>query len=960
MANYNANINITVAGASRLNAVTASVEKLNQLSQNLKPINLIAPGAGKLGDSIRQALKPVNDFARAVENGNKRISNTFAGAIGQANTFRTVLENVKVAAGGYEKQVASVKLYANALAEAEKQATRLSRAQNDLLRTSKGLQPQAVRDAEYYGRINRVQSGRFKQRQEALRLQELEDARTSGQIGRRTRIGGAVSGSIIGGAFPLLFGQGAGAAAGGAVGGLVGGLAGPGGSFAGSLLGTLLGDIASKGQQIKELGADIGFSAEQTIKLQEAFKLAGQDAEKFTAAVQNIRGLGLSIEDQADAINLVSQLTETYGGRIDKVTSAFANAVESGKVTQATLNQLTNEGITVQDALAQKYGVSRSAILQMAKDGTISVQALVDVLVNMGNTGVSETTKTKSGFDRLKTSVEALGSALAALGNALVGIFQGPFNFILESLALITKTAAESINIISDLLKFSNPTKLETTAAIQAGRMPRGGKQSVVDVIGQQRLSALEQKAGPGFLGLGTNVPKVLELLKQEPEFQATRTKIGKIEVPSQLPPSGGGGGGKSASDRAAEQAAREAARVAGVIQDQKFIAEQLEVQLRFANEIFEAEQKGDAIRVLNLKTLEQQVLAQNDIAKAVREEADPAAKLAIAAAGRVKLQAITNKGVQEVIALQAQQEKNFDTIIADLELELKLKTATTEQAREQLRLEAERAKLEEQLKGLPQPQIDQITALQAQVAAPLTDAQNIEQRIGTLKDEVAELTNIGNIAITVADGIGVAFSQAFQGLISGSMSAEEALGSFFKSVGDMFVSMAAEIIAKQMTMIILQTILKALGAVGGGGGGFAPLDNAGATNFSFNPGSMLEGPGFMPRAGGGPTAAGTPYLVGERGPELFVPGSNGGVMSNNDLRSAMNSQGSGAAGSPVLNMSFESTTIGGVEYVSRDQLEQAMAETRRAASRDGAQRGMTMTLDRIQNSSSTRRRIGV
>jgi phage-related minor tail protein len=115
-----------------------------------------------------------------------------------------------------------------------------------------------------------------------------------------------------------------------------------------------------------------------------------------------------------------------------------------------------------------------------------------------------------------------------------------------------------------------------------------------------------------------------------------------------------------------------------------------------------------------------------------------------------------------------------------------------------------------------------------------------------------------------------------------------------------------------------------------------------------------------MPRAGGGPTAAGTPYLVGERGPELFVPGSNGGVMSNNDLRSAMNSQGGGGAGSPVLNMSFESTTIGGVEYVSREQLEQAMAETRRAASRDGAQRGMTMTLDRIQNSSSTRRRIGV
>jgi tape measure domain-containing protein len=777
------------------------------------------------------------------------------------------------------------------------------------------------------------------------------------------RLGGAISGSIIGGSFPLLFGQGAGAAAGGAVGGLVGGLAGPGGSFAGSLLGTLLGDIASKGQQIKELGADIGFSAEQTIKLQEAFKLAGQDAEKFTAAVQNIRGLGLSIEDQADAINLVSQLTETYGGRIDKVTSAFANAVESGKVTQATLNQLTNEGITVQDALAQKYGVSRSAILQMAKDGTISVQALVDVLVNMGNTGVSETTKTKSGFDRLKTSVEALGSALAALGNALVGIFQGPFNFILESLALITKTAAESINIISDLLKFSNPTKLETTAAIQAGRMPRGGKQSVVDVIGQQRLSALEQKAGPGFLGLGTNVPKVLELLKQEPEFKATRTKIGKIEVPSQLPPSGGGGGGKSASDRAAEEAAREAARVAELVRARQLATIELQRQAVFSREIAQAEMDKDPILVRQRQGQQELMRLGIQTAAELEKEKNSMAQLAIAREAQAK-RALILLGIElDVAKIEQERAKNFEDIIADLDFELKLKQATTEEAREQLRLENELRKLKGQ--GFTDEQMAQITGRQIQLAAPDTAAQTIEQRIGKLKDEVAELTNIGNIAITVADGIGVAFSQAFQGLISGSMSAEEALGSFFKSVGDMFVSMAAEIIAKQMTMIILQTILKALGAVGGGGGGGGGNS---ATALGSNPNVAAYsstgigdiGIGTFGRAGGGPTAAGTPYLVGERGPELFVPGSNGGVMSNNDLRSAMNSQGGGGAGSPVLNMSFESTTIGGVEYVSRDQLEQAMAETRRAASRDGAQRGMTMTLDRIQNSSSTRRRIGV
>lgn len=36
-------------------------------------------------------------------------------------------------------------------------------------------------------------------------------------------------------------------------------------------------------------------------------------------------------------------------------------------------------------------------------------------------------------------------------------------------------------------------------------------------------------------------------------------------------------------------------------------------------------------------------------------------------------------------------------------------------------------------------------------------------------------------------------------------------------------------------------------------------------------------------RASGGPVIAGSPYWVGERGPELFVPGNNGGVIIPND-----------------------------------------------------------------------------
>ena len=274
------------------------------------------------------------------------------------------------------------------------------------------------------------------------------------------------------------------------------------------------------------------------------------------------------------------------------------------------------------------------------------------------------------------------------------------------------------------------------------------------------------------------------------------------------------------------------------------------------------------------------------------------------------------------------------------------------------------------------------------------TDRDRLQTEADRVRGELNTLTDPINAITTAAAGIGDAFAMSFKGIIDGSMTAKEALGSFFKSVGDMFLEMAAQIIAKQMTMIILQTILQALGAISGGGikgaGNAAGAKAFGGSGPKFNPGafsmpklaangatfangiakfasggaftnSVVSSPTMFKFADGGAMRTG---LMGEAGPEAIMPLSRGadgslGVQANG-LREAMDRQQGASSGSPVLNMSFQSTNINGVEYVSRDQLESAMAETRRNATRDGAKRGMTMTLDRIQNSSSTRRRAGI
>lgn len=62
------------------------------------------------------------------------------------------------------------------------------------------------------------------------------------------------------------------------------------------------------------------------------------------------------------------------------------------------------------------------------------------------------------------------------------------------------------------------------------------------------------------------------------------------------------------------------------------------------------------------------------------------------------------------------------------------------------------------------------------------------------------------------------------------------------------------------------------------------------------------------PRALGGPVDAGSPYLIGERGPELFVPEVSGTVISNADLRSG---GGSPLGGGVTINVNAGMGTDG-------------------------------------------------
>ena len=164
---------------------------------------------------------------------------------------------------------------------------------------------------------------------------------------------------------------------------------------------------------------------------------------------------------------------------------------------------------------------------------------------------------------------------------------------------------------------------------------------------------------------------------------------------------------------------------------------------------------------------------------------------------------------------------------------------------------------------------INSKAALAAESVRNLTTAQ--EENSNAITDYIANAQNyVGDIKariVDIASTIEESISSAITGLISGTMSATEAFHNFFKSVGEAFLNMAAQMIAK---LIIIKLLKSAIGMFGGGAA--APTDGLNLEGVS-----QYMTPAPTPFATGGIVTGPTNALIGEGGMnEAVVPLPNG------------------------------------------------------------------------------------
>ena len=373
MPSYNAGINIVVSGQDRLNYVLNSVDKLSAVLAKLKPINLLAPGAGSGGDAIRVAKKQLDDFTRAIVNFQpqgiqkraKELSNTLAGASEQASALSTVLANVGLKSGGFKQQAVEVRNYALALDTAARNAARVNtisqavqrgaRVQNIASRFNVSTEQveqrlanireaAAKRKAQLDAaeRQRDVQKLLLLKREEdfEIRLGRIRERNAAADAKRKGRTSG-LSDALIGGAFPLLFGQGIGASAGGALGGFAGAkIAGGKGGFGGSLAGTIVGQ------------ATIDFAINSAVELGQALRKPTENIEQLTkflgiagtelgTNVSVLQKLGLQSTASATALAKLEEILKAEGYKnldtLSKQLTDLENAFSRLKLAAANL-----------------------------------------------------------------------------------------------------------------------------------------------------------------------------------------------------------------------------------------------------------------------------------------------------------------------------------------------------------------------------------------------------------------------------------------------------------------------------------------------------------------------------------------------------------------------------------------------------------------------------------------------
>ena len=465
---------------------------------------------------------------------------------------------------------------------------------------------------------------------------------------------------------------------------------------------------------------------------------------------------------------------------------------------------------------------SRAAILRGVLTGLLNI-GLITIAINMVIYGLTEFMQMRAELDRLR-GIKQKGGQAAAFGGTATPQQKNAKRVVLKQ-------------IQQEQIK-NKP--LETVAALSGrGKLFTGTRN---DILEARKAEAL------AVLALPDRKPK-----PAKPEVPIT-TGGGGV-----TPEGGGGGKGDDAAKKLEAEAKKQAEEAARL----KASLGVLGIELSLKRQIYDIENKSFMASLSNDKETqirldgEKALLRINaDIQKIEFEKLTPQER----SAKLLELAYDQTKAIRDT----QQQLYKLDLDI-DKQAEAALETLFQEGQLLQAKLQGKEQEYQKELL-INQILKDNPTLIRSQVEAQISQNDVLKAQIKSAEELKGLYSDIG---MTIKSGV----IEAIQGTIDGT-----------KRLQDVALSLLDKIANKLLDVATNFALFGTMSGTGGGGGLLGSFFGNGKSPAAAVGGTLPQADMFKyvdfggMKAKGGSVSGGTPYLVGERGPELFMPGRSGGI----------------------------------------------------------------------------------
>ena len=655
--------------------------------------------------------------------------------------------------------------------------------------------------------------------------------------------------------------------------------------------------------ELQQLGAVTPFTSTELIDSAKRLQAFGVEADKVVETTRRL-----------------ADVSGATGAELQGLVTAYGQVQAKGRLQGEELLQFQERGIALQGELQKMYGLSGEELRKALEKGRISAEAVEVAIIRLTNAGgkyangaIAQSDTLNGKFSTLMDSVEMLakkiGQILEPAFKAVLNISIGIVDQINKALAGPDKKTAN--NQLYDTRAEIAKLKKDIAAAEKAGIKETTRSTPILGVDGQvvagggmvlpemrAELKALETQA----IKLENRLKELKNQSKPKPTAATPKTPPLLAEKPKDK-------GGMSMNQLLQTEVLQELefkkAKEETFKQSQLIQAQQAKMN---NEDLVRAKRMIDfasqyRIEQLNTIALEKQLKLINEQRAAVIASYKPNERAGVAEAidrqrsgianqillTQEKTNTIAKQHYREALEAQTRQEELLkkETESQTLLGQQRKQSLTDELAILQARINGNEAEviLKQQIRNIMLGTQD----------LDVQEVTNTLKKIDALKQQLTAAQELkalyGDIGMTIKSGV----IEAIQGTIDGT-----------KRLQDVALSLLDKIANKLLDVATNFALFGTMSGTGGGGGllgsffgggkspaaavggsivgGNAFSGAASSSIFSAGTGTAFGGMSIAGFAAGGTPPVGRPSLVGEKGPELFVPSSSGIIVPNHKL----------------------------------------------------------------------------